>query len=1657
MKRTIFLMLAVLLSTLSASAYDFKVDGIAYRYDKNYIYYSSYYEVVDGSDQKNAISIPSRVTYEGYTLPVTKISSQAFKDYTNLTSISIPSTITSISSTAFSGCTGLTSVTFNATNCSSSSSDEWFQDCPLTSLVIGNDVKSIPNYLAYNQTKLKTVTIGNSVTEIGKSAFSGCTSLTSVTFNATNCSSPSSSSSAWFQDCPLTSLVIGNDVKSIPGYLAYNQTKLKKVTIPNSVTSIGSGAFFACSNLKYMQLMCTTPPSISSNSIPSGTVILVPAGAYDAYKKDKNWSRYTLAYGYVAMGNDKGGGSFGGSGSGTKADPYLIFNPIQLHNIRNFTGYDDVYFKLMSDIDLTEFIDDNSPTEGWEPIGSVQSPFMGNLDGDGHTISGIRIDRKADCVGFFSCVKNANISNLKIEGTTIKGNSHVGAFIGAADNSVINGVSASFNNVDGQKITAGLIGSAQDGCHITSTQYAGAVNVAGDNVGGLVSLAYDNVSISKSTVKATSIVGKGDYVGGLVGFSFESNYTDNSISANLISGSLNYTGGAIGFASGMTASNSYAFVSSIKGRAYTGGFVGKNVQNSDKVSNCGVVANVAGTEYVGGFNGSFNGTANNVFAIGDIASTNSYCGGIAGQTTDASISNSYFSGNINGGGNYVGGIAGYSEATAISKNYSCAAINGLQYVGGIAGNALGNSTIKSNVAAGEVVNAVNGKVGRVFGEKASTVTIGASGTSDSNRGLTTMRIVSQGLQITPTDGEQHGSNLGKTLLKYKTTYQGLNWDFTTDWTILDTESFPYKPAQCAPPTFNGKYTAGTTTISGNSVEGGTVYVMAGGKTYSATVENHKWTVTVDPLLSGETVKAYATITDKVQSYSVTSIVGYAGGGTEEDPYQIYTASDLANINSYSYYKLMNDIDLTDYINANNPAEGWQPIGFTGGGTMKQLDGDGHLIKGLWFSRGSNQNCGLVSNIENATVKNLRIKIASGKECKGGQCTGIAVGKASNCALENIVVEGAVRGADYVGGVIGKAESTTVTNVTAKATKVTGTNYVGGIAGKINADATQCAAEVTITGSDYVGGIAGDIQANATQCSAEATIKGGDHIGGIAGQATGNISLSTSKGDVATTDTINCRAGGIVGVIYGNLTNCFSVANVKGGIYAGGVAGYSYGATDKCYASGNIASTNFGAGVVGYLDGAKASVNNCFAINNRIDVSDQSGVAMRVIGGFKNNAATPQATNFALKSMAVSVNDVTQIIYDDILEGKSVLLDALMKQTTYKAQGWDFADTWAIKEGTGYPYLQFFAQKKPVESITLSMTTAKMKVGEELTLTATITPDDATNKELNWTTSNGDAATVDENGKVSAVGTGTATITATATDGSGVAASCEVTVTEKAADFKMGDVNGDGVIDVSDVLTTASYAIGNESETFNFDAADVNKDGDIDVSDVLLVANIAIGKEANAALAPRFGQSHDALHVADFTLNRGEEKTIAVEISNTVDFSAFQMNMHLPYGVSLKKAALTSRATEGHAVMYNEIEPGNIAMIAFAASTENFYGNDGAVLMLTLKADNNFCGDGAIEFTGIKLAESDGYGRKVDNTSARISGVTGVDGIYSDARAYAEGHAIVIESATDCKAQIALTSGVMQEVSVKAGRNTYHVTDGGIYIIRIAGRTFKVII
>lgn len=94
----------------------------------------------------------------------------------------------------------------------------------------------------------------------------------------------------------------------------------------------------------------------------------------------------------------------------------------------------------------------------------------------------------------------------------------------------------------------------------------------------------------------------------------------------------------------------------------------------------------------------------------------------------------------------------------------------------------------------------------------------------------------------------------------------------------------------------------------------------------------------------------------------------------------------------------------------------------------------------------------------------------------------------------------------------------------------------------------------------------------------------------------------------------------------------------------------------------------------------------------------------------------------------------------------------------------------------------------VTSITLNHDNTDLPLDESFTLEATVTPDNATDKTVTWSTDNESVATVSEDGEVTAISVGTATITATANDGSGVTASCNVTVTPGSVVFDKNNSN-----------------------------------------------------------------------------------------------------------------------------------------------------------------------------------------------------------------------------------------------------------------------------
>lgn len=160
-----------------------------------------------------------------------------------------------------------------------------------------------------------------------------------------------------------------------------------------------------------------------------------------------------------------------------------------------------------------------------------------------------------------------------------------------------------------------------------------------------------------------------------------------------------------------------------------------------------------------------------------------------------------------------------------------------------------------------------------------------------------------------------------------------------------------------------------------------------------------------------------------------------------------------------------------------------------------------------------------------------------------------------------------------------------------------------------------------------------------------------------------------------------------------MTNCYSNATVISSYNAAGLIAYNYGVLDKCYATGNLFSSNYAAGVIGYNDGSSAVVKNCVAMNNKIGVvyesqsSQGGGYGQRIIGGIRNGAPSPELNNYALKNMKVSVNNVPQIVYDDIMNGVGKNASDLLQASTYQELGWDFTNTWTINENVSYPTLK----------------------------------------------------------------------------------------------------------------------------------------------------------------------------------------------------------------------------------------------------------------------------------------------------------------------------------------------------------------------------------
>ena len=536
---------------------------------------------------------------------------------------------------------------------------------------------------------------------------------------------------------------------------------------------------------------------------------------------------------------------------------------------------------------------------------------------------------------------------------------------------------------------------------------------------------------------------------------------------------------------------------------------------------------------------------------------------------------------------------------------------------------------------------------------------------------------------------------------------------------------------------------------------------------------------------------------------------WTGSGTEADPYVITTETGLnklaTDVNSgtvYSdtYFKLGASITVTD----------WTPIGQKGSDNKfaGTFDGNGQTVTINSIKSGLDPDfdgyAGFFGAVKGATIKNLTVD----GTISGADVAGI-VARMDGGTVENCVNRAMVTGTRKAAGIVvitkGSGEAT-IQNCKNYGTIQSTGDRAGGIVNlvQIATEVLNCKNYGAVTSQATATYGAGGIVA-WTDCAAftisgcvntaNVTAKGaaGGIVGGVGGDKTedrtGTISGCKNSAGVevvAGANNSNMDAGGIVGWVAIESGAKRVALTAAGNANTGVVSGANRLVIAEDVTLGGSEHESYPHL---YIEAGANVVINGGNIGNET----QNRGSLTITGDAKPSAAL---TNYG-----------KLVLNCDMEAGKFVLVQnskTLIKGGTYKftieenernglkIEAGTFKDlrknggntVWGENEiknylvpgaevsydGTGN--IKVWTVTMPVSGVALDKTSAELQVGKTLTLTATVTPDNATDKAVAWTSSNDAVATVDANGVVTAKAEGTATITATA---GGKTATCTVTV------------------------------------------------------------------------------------------------------------------------------------------------------------------------------------------------------------------------------------------------------------------------------------------
>jgi filamentous hemagglutinin family protein len=416
-----------------------------------------------------------------------------------------------------------------------------------------------------------------------------------------------------------------------------------------------------------------------------------------------------------------------------------------------------------------------------------------------------------------------------------------------------------------------------------------------------------------------------------------------------------------------------------------------------------------------------------------------------------------------------------------------------------------------------------------------------------------------------------------------------------------------------------------------------------------------------------------------QAYTIINSLGAQGSSS---------GTDLQGMSTSGRYVLGSNIDASATTTWNGGL-GFKPIGATSSRFTGTFDGLGHTINQLFINRPTEQYIGLFGAVQ-GTVRNAGVT--------GGQVTGLNI----------------------VGGMIGYAISSSISNLFSSNTVTSGTDYdgngTGGLIGNAQLGTVSNSYSAGMVTGDpagvAVGGLIGTNSSTLTDSYSTATVAGNQWVGGLTGINSGTIMRSYASGNVRGLREV----GGLTGaLVLGTISDSYSInAQISGIRNVGGLVGYAY-ANSRIINSYSAAtyiavSSGLGGGLIGLMDAGSSATN----VYSTTDVRGASGPNNGAYGGLigsnggtitnayssgkvvGNLAAGFAGNNFGTITGGYwNVDTSLQVNGASFGAGDMTGLSAAGMKTSSSFAGWSIASTgassavWRIYEGQTAPLLRSF--------------------------------------------------------------------------------------------------------------------------------------------------------------------------------------------------------------------------------------------------------------------------------------------------------------------------------------------------------------------------------